>query len=69
MDHYGREPFGELRADLRVGLAVANLRSVHTKRRLRAVDFMPRFNEPKQTPEEAAQVFHMAALAAQGARK
>jgi hypothetical protein len=52
------EPWGEERADLRAGIVastVANVnRSAKRRKPYKPQDFMPRFDEEDETPEESA---------------
>ncbi len=69
---YGIEPWGEWRADLRMGILATAVVAPHLKpgAKTKPADFMPDFmpdftknkkKKPKQTPEEQAAVFRQAA--------
>lgn len=55
LDYAKRQPFGEQRADLRIGFAAAKLAALWTGKGHKPADFMPRFDgfaRPKQAPAQ-----------------
>lgn len=57
LDYAKRKPFGEERADLRIGYALAKLATMWTQQRITPGDFMPPIGKgsgarPKQTPAQ-----------------
>lgn len=69
MVYYELEPFGEERADLRAGIissTIANANRSKNSRVYKPVDFIPKFDKPKQTWQEQLQIVEMLNIAFKG---
>ena len=68
-EYYKLEPFGEERADLRAGIigaTIANVNRGKGGKTFTPQDFMPKFDQPKQTWQEQLKVVELLNVAFKG---